>query len=70
MTTEAFVEVRTRYGKQGHKARVNEQGVTLCGFLVAHVRVGGSWAPEHPREWDHADECGRCERAVGVGPSS
>ena len=72
-----YVAVRTQTGTQNHKARRGVLTVTLCGYSVGTrgrglkkrrlVRVGTSWAPEFPREWDHQDECSRCEKAAGTG---
>lgn len=71
MNDEPYISVRTKHGKLNHKALrrpllITPQA-TLCGYAVAYTRVGGSWFPEHPRHWDDAQTCHRCERYSGEG---
>lgn len=68
MSDLRYVSVRTRRGVKGHKAVRQQPEITLCGYEVKFTRKGGSWAPEHPRAWDHVDECQRCEKESGTGP--
>lgn len=67
MTTEQYVSVRTKLGNRNHKAHKDDPRETLCGYYAWFTRKGGSWYPEFPREWDHSDECNRCERYSGTG---